>query len=134
MPELDPAADVVARAYAALDSDDLEAFLAFFAEDAIVRYPAAGLLPYGGTWRGVDKIRRFLDVHDETEEIVVLQVRTVEAAGSRVFARGRFVGRSKRTDHEWRTDFIHAFGVADGLIVGWDAFFDTAAAVEAHRS
>ena len=134
MREADSAADVVGRAYAALDDDDVEAFLAFFADDAIVRYPAAGSLPYGGTWRGIAKIRRFLDVHDETEEIVVFQVRTIEAAGERVFARGRFAGRSKRTGREWQTEFVHAFGVAHGLIVGWDAFFDTAAAAEAHRS
>jgi ketosteroid isomerase-like protein len=127
-------AGVVEGAYAALDAGDIEAFLAFFAADAFVRYPADGKLPYGGTWRGHQEIGRFLDVHDETEEIVVFDVQTVETAGEWVFARGRFVGRTRRTGVEWTTEFIHTFHVRRGVIVEWDAFFDTAAAMEAHRA
>ena len=78
--------DVVRAAYAALDAEDVPAFLTFFAAEAVIRYPSGGALPYGGSWNGHAKIGEFLDLHDQTEEIVLFEVRTVEATGERVFA------------------------------------------------
>lgn len=123
---------LVEAAYAALDEDDIPAFLAFFASDAEVHYPALGLLPYGGVWLGIDAIGRFLDVHDETEEILVFERRAILASDETVYVRGVFQGRSKLTGAVWETDWIHLFGVRDGRIRRWQAIFDSAAAVWAH--
>jgi len=134
MTEIDPRVDVVRQAYAGLEPDDVDAFLGRFAADAIVRYPAEGALPYGGTWIGTNAIAEFLDRHDAIEEIVEFRVESVEAGATGIYARGRFAGTSRRTGRQWETRWVHAFTVVGGKIDSWDAFFDTAAAVEAHHS
>jgi uncharacterized protein len=125
---------VVEAAYAAPDEDDIPAFLAFFDSDGEVQYPGGGLLPYGGSWLGIDAIARFLDMHDETEEIQVFERRAIVASESSVYVRGLFQGRSKITGVVWETDWIHLFDIGDGHIRRWQAFFDSAAAVWAHAT
>jgi ketosteroid isomerase-like protein len=49
-----------------------------------------------------------------------------------VFVIGFFEGRARQTDRTWTTAFVHALSMGDGRLVRWRAFFDTAAAVEAH--
>jgi ketosteroid isomerase-like protein len=125
--------EIIERAYAALDADDVPAFLALCSNSVVVRYPAAGLLAYGGDWQGLDGVSDFLDAHDATEEIVMFERKELVAAADLVLAFGDFSGLSKATGRSWGTDFVHAFRVTDGRIDRWQAFFDTSAAVEAHR-
>ena len=132
MESADARVGLVERGYAALDSGDVDAFLAEVAPDAVVRYPAAGVLPYGGEWRGRQAIARFLDVHDAAEEILEFDVIDIVPGDERIFTTGRFRGRSRVTGREWATPFVHVFTVAEGGITSWEAFFDTAAAVTAH--
>jgi uncharacterized protein len=93
-----------------------------------------GRLPYGGTWEGRPGINRFLDIHEETEEILDFEVGAMRADGATVFAQGHFRGRSRSTGRVWETDWVHVFDVGDGLIRRWQGYFDTAAAVAAHAA
>ena len=127
------ALNVVERLYAALDDDDVDAFLRLCAEDVVFRYPAEGVLPYGGTWTGRDGVRQFLELHDGAEEILKFELGEMAASGASVFVRGVFEGRAKPEGSVWSTQFVHALVVVDGELAQWEAFFDSAAAVEAHR-
>jgi ketosteroid isomerase-like protein len=53
--------------------------------------------------------------------------------GRQVLVQGRFRGRSNVTGRSWSTRWVHAFDVADSRIHRWEAYFDTAAALDAHR-
>jgi uncharacterized protein len=130
---MDDPATLVERLYSALDGDDVAAILEQLADDAAVVYPAEGALPYGGTWVGHDGIARFLDLHDQAEEILDFTPETFATDEGQVVVRGRFAGRSKVTGRTWSTRWVHAHEVRDGRIQRWEAYFDTAAAVEAHR-
>ena len=130
---MDSAAALIERFYAALDVGDVPTIVAFLADDAIVSYPAAGALPYGGSWHGPDAIGRFLDLHEETEEILEFEPASILVDGVQVLVRGRFRGRSRTTGRTWETRWVHAFEVENGTIQRWEAYFDTAAALEAHR-
>ncbi|HET6380451.1 MAG TPA: nuclear transport factor 2 family protein [candidate division Zixibacteria bacterium] len=127
----DDALATAERFYALLDADEIEEFLGLCAEDVEVRYPAAGMLPYGGTWLGRDGVARFLDAHEEAEEILEFDHGPMFAGGDTVLVLGRFTGRARKSGRTWSTRFVHALTIADGHVRRWEAFFDTASAVAA---
>lgn len=119
------------RLYAALEADDIPAFLDLCAEDVTFEYPARGLLPYGGVWEGRDGVARFMDAHDEAEEILRFDVERMIAEEDTVLVLGTFTGRAKPDGREWSTRFVHRLTMADAGLLRWEAFFDTAAATSA---
>ena len=123
---------VVERFYAAFD--DLPALFELITPDVVIRYPAAGVLAYGGDWHGTEEVVRFLTAHDDAEEIVDFELRELVASGERVVALGLFRGRAKPAGRPWTTEFVHAFTVQGGRVHRFQAFFDTAAALAAHRA
>jgi ketosteroid isomerase-like protein len=124
---------VAARFYQALEDEETPAILELCAADVTIQYPAAGSLPYGGTWHGHDGVATFLDVHDQAEEILAFDVNQLIAEGDAVVAIGTFRGRAKPDGGEWATSFVHYLTITDGHLDRWEAFFDTAAALRAHR-
>lgn len=118
--------------YRALDADDVPGFLDLCADDVTIRYPADGRLAYGGEWNGPDRAAAFLDTHDDAEEILVFDVHEMLERDGTVCALGTFTGRVKPTGREWSTRFVHLLTVEEGRLKAWEAFFDTAAAIEAH--
>lgn len=124
--------ELVEQLYAALDEQDVTPFLELCAPDASVEYPAGGQLPYGGTWQGLDGIRQFLEAHDEAEEILVFEPTDIATVDDTAYVRGRFQGRAKPNGSVWSTEFLHVLTTEDGRLTRWQAFFDTAAARDAH--
>lgn len=125
---------IATRLYEALDADDMPALIELCADDVTVEYPAASLLSYGGTWHGREGIARFLEAHDESEEILGFEVARLVADGGTVLALGTFRGRARLTGREWTTKFVHQLTIDVGRLRRWEAFFDTAIAVHAHRT
>lgn len=119
--------------YTALDAGDVPTIVALCAEDATVVYPADGRLPYGGAWTGRDRIAAFLEAHDEAEEILALDIHRMLADGTMVVVIGEYTGRARPNGGAWSTPFAHVLAFADGLLQRWEAFFDTAAALDARR-
>lgn len=74
----------------------------------------------------------FLEAHDEAEEILAFEPAEFIQDGDRVVVLGRFEGRARDTGRTWSTAFVHLLTFADGLLTRWQAFFDTAAAIDAH--
>ncbi len=120
------------RLYAALQEDDITPFLDMCAADVVVEYPAHRSLLWGGRWEGRAGVEAFLEAHDAAEEILQFEIRQYLADSDLVVAIGHFTGRAKQTNREWSTPFVHVLTIADGHLRRWQAFFDTAAAAEAH--
>ena len=99
-----------------------------------IEYPGSGSLPYGGVWQGREGVARFLDVHDEAEEILRFDVMRMIGEGDTVLVLGEFVGRAKPGGSEWSTRFVHQLTFADADLLRWEAFFDSAAAVAARSA
>ncbi len=125
---------LVERAYAALDGDEIEDFIRLCDPSMTVIYPGAGDLPYGGTWNGLEAVARFLDLHDDTEEILDFEPGPMAVDGDTVFVQGFFRGRSKVSGRTWTTRWVHVFDAPAGGLRSWEAFFDTATAIAAHRT
>lgn len=124
---------LVRRAYAALEANDMDVFMGLLADDVVVDYPVHEELPYGGRWHGRIGARQFFDEHDRTEELIDFQVDRLSGDGDAVVALGRFKGRSVRSGRVWSTHFAHAFEIDAGRISRWTSYFDTGAALDAHR-
>lgn len=125
--------ELVAQGYAALERDDIPGFLELCGTDAEWVYPAPAELLYGGEWRGHDGIAAFFNAHDAAEDILEVRVVDSVARGDRVFVLGVFRGRAKPSGQAWETRFVHVITLRDGFWQRFEAFFDTASAVEAHQ-
>lgn len=124
--------EVVRRVYDALEQDDVAALLGLCDPTVEWSYPAEGVLPYGGSWRGADGTAGFLEAHDAAEEILDFHVDEMVANGDRVVVYGFFRGRAKPSGVTWETRFVHTIALLDGRMRRLEACFDTAAAVAAH--
>lgn len=125
--------DVARRVYDALENDDVQGLLSLCSDNIEWRYPAEGLLSYGGLWTGPDATIRFLDAHDAAEDILEFRVDDLVAGADRVLGLGFFRGRAKDSGTIWQTRFVHDLTIRAGKLVVFEAYFDSAAAVAAHR-
>ena len=131
---MDDTHTIAARWYEALGREDVPAAIEICAPDVEIRYPTHPLLPYGGAHAGPEGVEAWATAHDQAEEILELRIEGLVAAGPRALAVGVFRGRARDSGHEWETRFAHVLDVAGGRLRSFEAFFDTAAAVEAHRA
>ncbi len=121
-----PAADTVRRSYEAFARDDLDAVLADLHPE-IVWHQAQGL-PHGGTYHGVEEVRRnIFDPLDRDwwEEFSADPEELIEA-DDQVVVLGRYRGVAKRTGKELDVPFVHVWTMRDGKAVRFRQFLDTA--------
>lgn len=124
---------LVKRFYAALEGDDLDSVARMCAQQIEWVYPNVREVPYCRTWLGVEGVMAFLASHDEEEEILEFRQTDFIAQGDRMAVLGSFRGRVKATGRVWETNFVHVATVGQGQVQRFEAYFDTAAAVEARR-
>jgi len=124
---------VVQAAYRAFASRDIESLLALLAPDVEWGEPDNPAIPSSGTRHGIDGVREWLRIGNDTEEIVALEPRRFIAQDDAVAVIGRTTVRARPTGRTYGTDFVHLVVVQDGRIRRFQEFFDTAAAAEAFR-
>ncbi|MBB3862132.1 hypothetical protein GGQ88_003430 [Novosphingobium hassiacum] len=123
--------EVVKASYEAmLDRGDLEAFLAFFAEDGVLL--EADSLPYGGRHVGVDAIRTALLRVVETFSAFSFKPDVFTTADEWVIAYGTFSVTVRSTGKSVSFPLAEATRVVDGKIKLINPVYsDTAAILEA---
>lgn len=118
--------------YRAAVEDDLPAALDLCAGDASWVYPEIEGVAWSREWHGHDGIVRWLELHDQEDELLDLHPEEFVAQGDRVDVFGYAQIRTRATGQEWETRFVHAVTVRQGKIQRFEAFFDTAACLQAH--
>jgi uncharacterized protein len=124
---------LVRQLYAAALEDDLESFLGLCAPDAEWVYPEIEGVAWSRAWRGHEEIVRWAELHDEEDAVLELRPEEYVAEGDRVVVLGFARMSTAATAREWKTRFVHVVRVRDGRVARFEAHFDTAACVEAHR-
>jgi uncharacterized protein len=125
------AVDLVKRSYAAFELGDLDGVLGDL--DPGIEWHQAQGLPHGGTYHGVDEVRKnIFDPLDEEwwDEFSAVPTEFLDAAGE-VVVLGRYRGRAKGTGKQLDVPFVHVWTVRGEKAVRFRQFLDTAGWIEA---
>jgi ketosteroid isomerase-like protein len=125
------AIDLVKRSYDAFERGDLDGVLGDM--DPEIEWQQAQGLPHGGTYHGVDEVRR--NIFDPLEEQWWDEFSAVPSefldAGGEVVVLGRYLGVAKETGKHLDVPFVHVWTVRGERAVRFRQFLDTAGWVEA---
>jgi ketosteroid isomerase-like protein len=117
--------DIVKRSYEAFERKDMDGVLGDMAGD-IVWEQAQGL-PHGGTYHGLDEVRRnvFDPLDAEWWDVFSADPSEFIAAGDEVVVLGRYRGRAKGTGRELDVPFVHVWTLKGDKAVRFRQFLDT---------
>jgi ketosteroid isomerase-like protein len=116
----------VRRSYEAFARDDLDAVVADM-DRAIVWEQAQGL-PHGGTYHGLEEVRRnvFDPLHETWWDEFAADPDEFLEAGGEVVVLGRYRGVARGTGRRLDVPFVHVWTFRDGRAVRFRQFLDTA--------
>lgn len=123
--------EAVRRSYEAFARGDMDAVVADMHPE-IVWEQAQGL-PHGGTYRGLDEVRRaiFDPLHDEWWDEFSADPDELLDAGADVVVLGRYRGRAQGTGKLLDVPFVHVWTFENGRATRFRQFLDTAGWVAA---
>jgi ketosteroid isomerase-like protein len=123
--------DIVKRSYDAFSRNDLEGVMGDMAPD-IVWHQAQGL-PHGGTYRGLEEVKRniFDPLDEEWWNDFTADPDEFLDAGSNVVVVGRYRGVSKATGQQLDVPFVHIWTLEGTKAIQFRQYLDTAGWVAA---
>ena len=125
---------IISGLYASFAKGDVPAVLAVL--DPKVEWLEAEDFPaLGGTYNGPDAVLNgvFIPLGTDLDGFTVTPDEIV-ASGDRVVAMGHYAGTYKATGKSFRTPFAHAWRIANGKVVNFHQYTDTAIIQEASRA
>lgn len=122
---------ILNKAYDLMNNDDYSGFVEMCTSDAVWLYPVVRHIPYSGRWIGRQQIFEFFKKHNEIEDVLDFRPEEFISQGNRIAVPGFYRGHVISNGRVWDTSFLVTF--KDGRIERYEAFFDTAAAMEAHE-
>ncbi len=124
---------IVRDGYEKFGSGDVPGLLSLFADDIDWATPHIENAPFAGTRLGLEEVREFFQLLDESEDISFLEPTEFIAQGDRVVVLGRSKATVKATGRSYETDWVHVFTVKDGKVTNFAEHFDNAAATRAFQ-
>ena len=123
--------DLVKRSYAAFERGDMDGVLGDM--DTEIEWQQAQGLPHGGTYHGLEAVRR--NIFDPLaaewwDEFSAVPTEFLDAGGE-VVVLGRYRGVAKGTGKQLDVPFVHVWTVRGEKAVRFRQFLDTAGWVEA---
>lgn len=125
--------EIVQAGYEKFGSGDIAGLLSLFADDIDWATPHIENAPFAGTRLGLEEVREFFTLLDESEDIAFFEPSEFIAQGDKVVVLGRSKATVKSTGRSYETDWVHVFTVRDGKITNFAEFFDNAAATRAFQ-
>ena len=124
---------LVQQAYESFGRGDIQGLLNSLSDQVEWRTPKPEGVPFGGEYRGRDEVGRFFSELSQYEEVTHFEPREFIAQGDRVVALGIYGFKAKATGRKAESEWVHLFTIRNGKVVRFQEFFDTAAALIAHR-
>jgi uncharacterized protein len=118
----------VRRLFAAFEQEDDEALLDTLSAE--VEWYVPDVLPYGGTFHGVEQVRDYLESLSRFVERGTLDTLRMIDAGDHVVVLGHWSSRTAQGE-AFDSRFADIFEVRDGKIVRFDSHLDTARVLDA---
>jgi uncharacterized protein len=121
----------IRRVYDAMKSRDANAMQELFADDITLRQSPQ--LPWGGEYEGIDgAFTFFLKLVEHIDSQVTTE--SLFAAGDHVVQQGRTRGTARASGASFDVAEVHVWELRDGKVVGFQAYIDTPAMLDALRA
>jgi ketosteroid isomerase-like protein len=132
MTDFKSGSDVVGAFFAALGGGDFPGALALLDDEVVWTYhgPSASI-PFAGTFGGKAGVEAFFGAFGSVAEPIEMTPRSMVEAAGQVYVRGIEKARVKATGKEYSVEWVHVIEVADGLILRFDEYLDSAAVAAA---
>ena len=124
---------LVQNMYAAFGRGDIQAILGALHPDVTWTVQGPTWIPLFGKRKGRQQVAQFFQTLNEHFQVEQFLPREFIAEGDRVVVTGDEVARLRSTGKVINVKWAHVFGMKNGLIVTFQEYFDTCAAVEALR-
>ena len=125
---------LVQQAYEAFSRGEIQGVLNSLAEQVEWRVPKPEGVPFGGDYNGREQVARFFSDLNKYEEVTRFEPREYIAQGERVVAFGYFACKVRATGKPAQSEWVHVYTIRNGKIVKFQEYYDTAAALIAHRA
>ena len=125
--------EIVKKAYECFGKGDVVGLLELYSEDVSWTTPKVDNAVYSGARTGKADVAEFFQLLNESEEFSEFEPTEFIAEGDKVVVLGKFTATIKATGKTFSSEWVHVTTVMDGKITGFQEFFDTAAANEAHQ-
>ncbi len=125
---------IMKEAYAAFGRGDIDAVLRVQDPNTELEIAGPTDIPRAGHFRGHDGARKYFAAIEAEVEIDAFEPHTFLAEGDKVVVLGFEKLRSKRTGRSYETHWVHAFTLANGKIVKFREYCDTATVAAAFRN
>ncbi|MEP7242721.1 MAG: nuclear transport factor 2 family protein [Gammaproteobacteria bacterium] len=126
-PAKDPDLKVIETLYAAFEKGDVEAIVALMDDSVEWVAPGPAIIPFAGTFKGKEGIRRFFTMAVERLEVRDQKVTGFLSKRGLVAALGFEDMLVKSTGKTYRSNWVHLYTLRHGKIVKFEEFVDTAA-------
>ena len=126
--------DIMKEAYAAFARGDVPAILAICDPKAEFEIAGPKGIPWTGSYRGPEGAKKYFAAIEAETDVEAFEPHSFVAEGDKVVVLGVETIRSRRTGRSYETHWVHAFTLADGKIIKFREYCDTATAAEAFRS
>jgi uncharacterized protein len=126
--------DLIKSLYAAFGRGDIETIIAALAPN--VDWTVSGRredYPLFGSWSGQSEVRRFFQGVRE-QETMDFSPREFFSVEDRVFVLGHYAWKIRKTGRTVASDWVHIFTIANGKVIKFREFTDTAQFAAAYRA
>lgn len=125
--------EIVKEAYAAFGRGDVPAVLRV--EDPNTELEVGGPkdIPWAGSFRGLEGAQKYFAAIEAEAEFEAFEPRKFVAQGDDVVVLGFERVRARRTGRSYENHWVHAFTLANGKIIKFREYCDTAAVAAAFR-
>ena len=126
--QADPANIEVARKmYKTLLAGDMEGAFSVMAENIRwIYYGGKRIIPFSGEYVGHEGVAQFFDDYSSVAEPLGMELQSFYSSGETVFVTGIENSRILATDKSYAAPWVHVLKFADGKIVSYEEYIDSA--------
>jgi len=123
--------DTTVEVFTRFGNKDVPAILELLADEVLIEFYGPSVIPYAGTYRGVEEAGRFFSTVLSSVDIHRFEPEQFLSDGRMVTVTGDLHLTARSTGRDIRSAFAHVITVEDGKWLRFRDFMDTAEAVAA---
>ena len=123
---------IVKNVYAGFAAGDMEVVLKDMGDGIVWTHPGSSdQIPFAGIFEGKAGVSRFFEIVFEQIDVLEQNIKSYIGGGDNVLVLGYEHMRVKNTGREYKSNWVHMYTLANGKIVAFEEFIDTAELVSA---